>query len=168
MGSSQSTQKGPVLHQRYTVTCKSNGEAHFQFLNPSGRSDLPGRYRFVASVNVDSVRIHGIMVNGDETRNNFRMSIDQVESPSNRAPTNHISQSEHRPGTFSYTGLISLNGSFGDQFWLENDGGHGGDDIAHSKEWSTTANKSTESGSKDVGTKSQGNENKVGEGVKTK
>ncbi|CAF9943389.1 MAG: hypothetical protein ALECFALPRED_000261 [Alectoria fallacina] len=48
-------------------------------------------------------------------------------------------------------------------FWPVNDGGHSSDNVTDSKAWSTTANKSTESGSKDAGTESQGNDNKVGE-----
>lgn len=78
MGSSQSTQRGPILCQRYTVTCHSNGQANFQFLSPTGQPERPGRYRFSASVNVNEVRIYGIMVNGNTTRNTFHVSMSET------------------------------------------------------------------------------------------
>ena len=65
---------GPILSQRYTVICNSSGQARFQFLNATRQPGVPGRYRFAASVNVDSVRIHGVMVNGNITSSIFALS----------------------------------------------------------------------------------------------
>ena len=75
MGSSSSKPSQPILFQRFTIQCDGSGRGEFTCLNSTGQPGLAGVYKLAFNINVNQVRIHGIMVNNDITRNTFAMQI---------------------------------------------------------------------------------------------
>jgi len=70
MGNSQSRQ--PVNIRREQLQCDSNGVASFSVSTSNGMPARPGYYKIRANVNINQVHVRGIMVNGQETRAEFR------------------------------------------------------------------------------------------------
>ena len=75
MGSSSSKPSGPVLWQRFTIQCDGSGRGEFNCLNSTGQPGMPGVYKLAFNINVNQVRIHGIMVNNNVTQNTFAMQM---------------------------------------------------------------------------------------------
>lgn len=75
MGSSYSTPSQPILCQTFSIQCDGSGRGEFTCLNSTGQPGVPGVYQLVFSINVNYVRIHGIMVNNIITQDIFAMQM---------------------------------------------------------------------------------------------